>query len=198
MDIASELIKKAPRAPEVDCAVRKRLEKLKNRSEPKDNYTDDNFNLLLPPSPPRSPSLEPQSPRPPLGPPAAPPFFKPPSGRFLEPFHRPTAQPRPPPPLKPKDFIGIPLAPSARSFSPGDYFLLGSSAQLVSPAPRSLTPTPLTLSLLVFIPSNNLYGSQTQTLTKEKKNQKNQYKKNLMIKSVNCPMILQNLNWEMV
>ena len=40
-DIASELIKKAPRPPGVDFAISKRLEKLKNRPEPKDD--DDNF-----------------------------------------------------------------------------------------------------------------------------------------------------------
>ena len=35
-DIASELIKKAPRPPGVNFAIGKRLEKLKNRPEPKD------------------------------------------------------------------------------------------------------------------------------------------------------------------
>ena len=35
-DIASELIKKAPRPPGVNFAISKRLEKLKNRPEPKD------------------------------------------------------------------------------------------------------------------------------------------------------------------
>ena len=108
-DIASELLKKVPRPP-----IRKRLEKLKNRPEPKDD--DDNFNLSPPPSPPRPPSLGPQPPRRPLGPPLVPPFFPPPSARFLEPFQRPTAQPRPPPPLESKGFIGIPPAPSAPPF----------------------------------------------------------------------------------
>ena len=42
-EIAGKLIKKAPRPPGVDFAVRKKLEKLKNRPEPKDD--DDNFNL---------------------------------------------------------------------------------------------------------------------------------------------------------
>ena len=60
MDIASELIKKAPRPPGVEFAVRKRLEKLKNRPGPKDG--DDIFNLLPPPSPPRPSSLGPQPP----------------------------------------------------------------------------------------------------------------------------------------
>ena len=108
-EIASELLKKVPRPP-----IRKRLEKLKNRPEPKDD--DNNFNLSRPPSPPRPPSLGPQPPRRPLGPPLVPPF------------QRPTAQPRPPPPLESKGFIGIPPAPSAPPLSPDDYFLLGPSA----------------------------------------------------------------------
>ena len=52
-NITSELMKKAPRPPGVDFAIRKRLEKLKNRPEPKDDNA--NFNLLLPPSPPWPP-----------------------------------------------------------------------------------------------------------------------------------------------
>ena len=106
--IASELMKKTLRPPVVNFATRKRFKKLKNRPEPKDD--DDYFNLLPPPSPPRTPSLGPQHPGP-LGPPPAPPFFPPPSGRFLEPSQRLTAQPRPLPPLKRKGFIGAPPAP---------------------------------------------------------------------------------------
>ena len=102
----------------MDFACRKRLEKFKNRPEPKDD--NDNFNLLPPPSPPRPPSLGSQPPQPPLGPPSTSPFFPPPSGRFLELFQQPSAQPRPPPPIKPKDFIGIPPAPSAPLVSPSD------------------------------------------------------------------------------
>ena len=102
----------------MDFSNRKRLEKLKNRPEPKDDVG--NFNLPPPQSPPRPPSLGPQPPRPPLGPPPAPPFFPPPTRRFLEPFQRPTAQPRAPPPLKPKGFIGIPPVPSAPPLSPSD------------------------------------------------------------------------------
>ena len=49
------------RPPGVDFTIRKRLEKLKNRSEPKDD--NDNFNSLPPPSPPRPPSVASQSPR---------------------------------------------------------------------------------------------------------------------------------------
>ena len=93
-EIASELIKKAPRPPGVDFAIRERWEKLKNRPESKDD--DNDFNLLPPPSPSRPPSLGPQPPRPPLGPLPATPFFPPLSARFLEPFQRPTAPPRPP------------------------------------------------------------------------------------------------------
>ena len=55
-----------PRLPGVDFPITKRLEKLKNRSEPKDD--NDNFDLLPPPSPPQPPSVASQSPRPPLEP----------------------------------------------------------------------------------------------------------------------------------
>ena len=55
--IARELIKKAPRPPGVDFAIRKRLEKSKARPETKDD--NDNFNLMPPPSPSRPPSLGP-------------------------------------------------------------------------------------------------------------------------------------------
>ena len=68
----------------MDFAIRKRLEKLKNRPEPNDD--DNNLNLLPPPFPPRPPSLGPQPPRPPLGPSPEPTLFPLPSGRFLEPF----------------------------------------------------------------------------------------------------------------
>ena len=53
-EIASELIEKASRPPGVRFATRKRLEKLKNKPEPKDD--SDNFNLSPPTSPPRPPS----------------------------------------------------------------------------------------------------------------------------------------------
>ena len=72
-DIASELIKKAPRPRGVNFVIRKKLEKLKNRPEPKDD--DHNFNSLPPPSPPRPQSLGPQPPQLPLGSPSALPFF---------------------------------------------------------------------------------------------------------------------------
>ena len=117
----------------------------------------------------------------------APPFFLPPSGRFLEPFQWPTAQPRPPPPLKPKGFIGIPPAPSTPSLWPRDYFLLWPSAQSVSPAPRPLTPTTPPLSPLPFTPWNNLYGSRTQTLTREKEEIKNPVQKELDDKIYELP-----------
>ena len=61
-DIASELIKKTPRPLGKDFAIRKRLEKLKNQPEPKDD--NDDFNLLPPPSPLQPPSFGPQHPRP--------------------------------------------------------------------------------------------------------------------------------------
>ena len=131
-------------------AIRKRLEKLKNRPEPKDD--DENFNLLAPTSPPWPPPLGTQHPRLPLGPPPAPPLLPPPSGRFLEPSQQPIAQPRPLPPRKPKGFICVPPTPSAPPLSPGDYIFLGPSGQSVSPAPRPLTPTaPPRLSLHLYL-----------------------------------------------
>ena len=175
-DIATELIKKTARPPGLNFATRKRFTKLKNRPEPKDD--DDYFNLLPPSSPPGPPSLGPQHPQP-LGPPAAPPVFPPPSERFLEPSQQPTAQPRPLPPLNLKGSIGAPSAPSAPPLSPSDYFLLEPSAWLVSTAPRPLTPTAPPLSRLEFILSNNLYGCQTQTLTREKEEIKNTAQKEL-------------------
>ena len=46
-------------------------------------------------------------------------------------------------------------------------------------APRPLTPTAPPLSRLEFILSNNLYGCQTQTLTREKEEIKNTAQKEL-------------------
>ena len=83
-DIVSELIIKIPRPRGVNFAIRKILEKLKNRPELKAD--DNNFNLSPSPSPRRPPSFGPQPPRLPLRPPAAPPFFTPSSERCLEPF----------------------------------------------------------------------------------------------------------------
>ena len=58
-DVASDLIKKAARPPGLDITFINRLNKLKNRSEPK----DDNNNLSPPPSPPpRPPPTPPQPP----------------------------------------------------------------------------------------------------------------------------------------
>ena len=53
-NITSELMKKTPRPPGVDFAIRKRLGKLKNRPEPKGDNA--NFNLSPPQSPPWPPS----------------------------------------------------------------------------------------------------------------------------------------------
>ena len=159
---------------------------MKNKPEPKND--GDNFNLLPPPSPPPPPPpLGPQPLQMLLGPPPAPLFFPSTSGRFLEPFQWPTAQPRPQPPLKPIGFIGIPPAPSAVSLSPSDYFPLGPSARSVSSAPRPLTPTAPSLSPLPFTLSNNLYGSQTQTLTREKEEIKNAVQKELDDKIYELP-----------
>ena len=126
-----------------------------------------------------------QPPRPPLGPPPAPSFFPPLSGRYLEPLQQSTAQPRPPPPppLKLNGFIGVPPAPSAPPLSPNDYFLLGAFARSVSPAPRPFTATAPPLSP----PSNNLYGSQTQLLTREKEEIKYAVQKELGNKIYELP-----------
>ena len=143
----------------MDFVVKKRLEKVKNRPERKDN--DGDFNLLPPPSPPRPPSLRPQPPRSPLGSPPAPPFFPPPSGRFLKTFQQPAAQPRLPPALKPEGFFAIPPAPSAPPLSPSDYFLLGPSARSVYQHINYLPPTAPPLSTQAFTLSNSLYDSLT-------------------------------------
>ena len=56
---------------------------------------------------------------------------------------------------------------------------MGPSARSVSPAPRLLTPTAPPLLPLSFTPSNNLYGSQTQTLLRENEEIKNAVQKEL-------------------
>ena len=117
-DSASDLMKKALRPPGLDINLRNRLNKLKDRPEPK----NDNNNLFPPPSPPPQPPPS-FSQQPPLGPPAAPPFVPSPSGRFLERFQWPQPSPRP------NTFIGIPPAPS---LSPSDYHLLGRSSKTPS------------------------------------------------------------------
>ena len=50
-DIASELIKNVPRPPGIDSVIRNRLNKLKDRPEPKDN-NNNNFSPPPPPPPP--------------------------------------------------------------------------------------------------------------------------------------------------
>ena len=62
-DVASKLMKKAPRPPILDDYLKNRLNKLKDRPEPKD---DDNNNLSPPPSPPSFPSPPPPPPPPQL------------------------------------------------------------------------------------------------------------------------------------
>ena len=64
---------------------------------------------------------------------------------------------------------------------------MGPSAQSVSPAPRPLTPAAAPLSPLAFTPSNNLYGSQTQTLTREKEEIQNAVQKDLDDKIYELP-----------
>ena len=135
-DVASDLVKKAPRPPEPDNSLRKRLNKLKDRPEPKDDNNDISPPPPWPPQPPPSFQQHLLS-----GQPWRPPFVLPTSGRFLEPFQTP------PPPPRPSNFIGIPPAPSTPPFAPEDFYLLG-------------TPS--------GTPSNNLYGSETQVLTRER------------------------------
>ena len=64
---------------------------------------------------------------------------------------------------------------------------MGPIAQSVSPAPRPLTPAAAPLSPLAFTSSNNLYGSQTQTLTREKEEIKNAVQKDLDDKIYELP-----------
>ena len=97
---------------------------------------DDNNNDI---SPPPSPPPQPPSSFPQhllSGPPQPPPFVSPLSGRFLEPF-----QPPPPTPW-PGNFISITSAPS---LAPEHFYLPGP---------------------LLGTPCYNLYGSQTQVLTR--------------------------------
>ena len=82
-DVTSELVKKAPRPPIFDDYLKNRLNKLKDRPEPKNDDDNDN-NLSPPPSPPSFPPPLPQPPQPPSGQPPQPPFFPPPSGKFLQ------------------------------------------------------------------------------------------------------------------
>ena len=135
-------MKKVPRPPICDDYLKNRLNKLKDGPEPK--HDDDNNNNL---SPPRSPpSFPPPSSLPPLQPPSGQPppppspFFPPLSGKLLE------SSPKNEPPFQSSNFIPIPAAPSALPLAPDDYYLLGPTSQT---------------------PSNNLYGSQTQTLSRK-------------------------------
>ena len=64
---------------------------------------------------------------------------------------------------------------------------MGPIAQSVSPAPRPLTPAAAPLSPLAFTSSNNLYGSQTQTLTREKEEIQNAVQKDLDDKIYELP-----------
>ena len=117
-DLASELMKKAPRPRGLQITLRNRLNKLKDRPEPKydNNHIFPSFSI--------SPKLPPSfSQPPPLGLSPAPPFVPPPSGRFLELFQPPQPLPRP------NSFIGIPPASSALSLSPSDYHLLLPSSK---------------------------------------------------------------------
>ena len=67
-------------------------------------------------------------------------FFPPPSGKFLQ------SLPKNEPTFQSSNFIPITPAPSASPLATDDYYLLGPTSQ---------------------IPSYNLYGFQTQTLSKK-------------------------------
>ena len=56
---------------------------------------------------------------------------------------------------------------------------MGSPARSVSSAPRPFTPIAPPFSPLAFTHSNNLYGSETQTSTREKEEIKNAVQKKL-------------------
>ena len=75
-DFTSELVKKAPRPLIFDNYLKNRLNKLKNRPEPKDDDNNNN-NFSPPPSPPLlPPPPPPPEPQAPSGqPPPPPPFF---------------------------------------------------------------------------------------------------------------------------
>ena len=113
-------MKKAPRPPIFDDYLKNRLNKLKDRSEPKDD-DDNNNNLSPPPSPPSFPPQPPSRRRPP-----SPPFFPPTSGNFLQPL------PKNEPPFHSSNFTPIPPALSARPIAPDDYYILGPTSQTPS------------------------------------------------------------------
>ena len=167
-DTASELIKKSPRAPGVNFTIRRRLDKLKDRPEPKGS----NNNISPPPSPPPQPPPF-FSRQLPLGPPLAPAFVPPPSGWFLEPFKLPQ------PPPWPNNFISILPAPSAPPLPPDynhiwSYIVIIDDYNLLGPSSN-------------FTPSNNLFGSQTQTLTREREEIKDKVQKELDDKIYELP-----------
>ena len=90
-DVADKLIKKAPPPPGTDFAIQNTLDKLRNRSEPKDNNYN---NFSPPPSPP--PPLFPPPPSPTSffqgssssNIPPPPPFVPPPSCKLLPAFEQ--------------------------------------------------------------------------------------------------------------
>ena len=122
---AGDLLKKAPRPPAVDFAIKNRLNKLKERKN----------NTSPPPTPLPHPFF---SPSPPLPPPLPPSSF---------PFNLLSPPPYPPPPIN-QIFPPHPLLPPRYS--------------------SFCFPTQPTF------PSNNFFGSQTQTLTRQKEETKNE------------------------
>ena len=111
-DVTSELVKKAPRPPIFDDYLKNRLNKFKNRFEPKDD--DDNNNLSPPPSSPSFPPPPPPPQRPSKQSPPPPPFFPPQSGKCLQ------SLPKNEPLFRSSNFIPISPAPSAPPIAPDD------------------------------------------------------------------------------
>ena len=86
--LASYLLKGAPITSGKNYEIPKRLDRLRDRQEPKSNNSNNNNsnNISPPPSPPSLLALAGPSSGPFIPPP--PPFILPPSGRFLEPFEQ--------------------------------------------------------------------------------------------------------------
>ena len=132
--------------------IRNRLNRLKDRQEFNNDNKNNNNNLLPPPSPPSSGSFFSQQPPPQAPPPTIPrqQLFLPPPTTFspFQPPPSPTFSPfQPPPPLPPPSPPPLNFPSFQQNFSRQGQFLT--------------QPT--------FPPRDNPFGSQTQTLTREKK-----------------------------
>ena len=141
-------MKIAPRQPGLNTTLRNRLNRLKDRPEPKDG--NNNLSPTASPSPQPLPSFSQRAST----------RLPPPSGRFLEPFQPPQGA------LRPSNFIGISPAPSAPPLVPENTYILASTSRT---------------------PSNNLYGFQTQTLTRKREKVKDAAQKELDDKIYELP-----------